>query len=71
MITQIVQEGKLYKLIGVVQFLIAKCSTKFKKNDLLYQRFKYVFLQDLKNMGINNLVESMNFNGDHDLSFCD
>jgi hypothetical protein len=70
-ITQIVQEGKLYKLIGVVQFLIAKCSTKFKKNDLLYQRFKYVFLQDLKNMGINNLVESMNFNGDHDLSFCD
>jgi hypothetical protein len=69
-IIEIVQEEKLYKLIGVVQSLVAKCSTKFQKNDL-YQRFGHVFLQALKNMDRKNLVESMNFDGDHDLSFYD
>jgi hypothetical protein len=60
-ITKIVQKGRLYKLIGVVQSLVVECSTKFKKNDLLYQRCTHVFLQALRNMDKNNLVESMDF----------
>ncbi len=42
-IAKVIQERRLYKLIGIVQSLVAKCSTKFKKNDLLYQRFRHVF----------------------------
>jgi hypothetical protein len=33
-IIKVVQEGRLYKLVKLVQSLVAECSTKIKKNDL-------------------------------------
>jgi len=35
-ITEVVQEGRLYKLVKVVQSLVEECSTKIKKNDLMH-----------------------------------
>jgi len=70
-ITEVVQEGRLYKLVKVVQSLVAKCSTKIKKNYLWHQRLRHVYMQTLTTMEKNNFVESMDFNNDHDLNFYD
>jgi hypothetical protein len=41
MIVEVVKEGKLYKLIKVVQSLVANHNTKQKKNDLWHWMFKH------------------------------
>ncbi len=33
-IVEVIQEGRLYKLVRVVQCLVTKCSTKIKRSDL-------------------------------------
>jgi hypothetical protein len=46
-IIEIVQEGRLYKLVKVAQSLVVECSTKIKKNDLWHQRLGHVYMQTL------------------------
>ncbi len=71
MIVEVVQEGKLYKLIKVVQSLVASHNTKQKKNDLWHRIFKHFSMQGLRTLPKNNLDEAMDVNEDHDLSFHD
>jgi hypothetical protein len=71
MIVEVVQKGKLYKLIKVVQSLVANYNTKQKKNDLWHRIFKHFFMYSLRTLPKNNFVEGMDLNGDHDLSFYD
>jgi hypothetical protein len=42
-IVEVVQEGRLYKLIGVVQSLLADYSIKLKKNDLWHHNLGHIF----------------------------
>ncbi len=55
-------------MVGVVQSLVVKCNAKTKRNDLWHQKLGHVYIQTLTTMEINNLVESMDFNGNHDLN---
>ncbi len=41
-----------------------------KRSDLWHKKLWYVYMQTLITMERNNLVESMDLNEDHDLSFC-
>jgi hypothetical protein len=41
-IVEVIKEGRLYKLIGVVQSLVLDGSTKTKRNDLCHQKFEHV-----------------------------
>jgi hypothetical protein len=43
-IVKAIQEGRLYKLIGISQSLVGKCSTKIKKSDLWHQRPGHNFM---------------------------
>ncbi len=43
-IVEVVQEGRLYKLVGVVQYLVADYSVKLKKNDLWHHKLGHVFM---------------------------
>ncbi len=58
-------------MVGVVQSLVVKCNTEIKRNDLWHQKLGHVYIQTLTTMEINNLVESMDFNGNRDLNFYD
>jgi hypothetical protein len=42
-IVKTIQEIKLYKLIGIFQSLVGKCSTKIKRSDLWHQRLIHDF----------------------------
>jgi len=41
-IAKAIKKGRLYKLVGVVQSLVAEYSIKIKESDLRYQKFKHV-----------------------------
>jgi hypothetical protein len=43
-IVEVVQEEILYKLVGMVQSLVANWSIKPKNNNLWHQKFKHVFM---------------------------
>jgi hypothetical protein len=43
-IIKAIQEERLYKLIGISQFLVGKCSTKIKRSDLWHQRLRHNFM---------------------------
>jgi hypothetical protein len=43
-IVEVVQEGRLYKLVGVVQSLVADYSIKLKKNDLWHHKLGNFFM---------------------------
>jgi hypothetical protein len=41
-IVEAIQEGKFYKLVGVIQSLV--CSTKIKNNNLKHHKLGHVFM---------------------------
>jgi hypothetical protein len=43
-IVEAIQERRVYKLVGVVQSLVAECSTKIKKSNLKHHKFGHVFM---------------------------
>jgi hypothetical protein len=43
-IVKAIQEGRLYKLIGISQSMVGKCSTKIKRSDLWHQRLRHNFM---------------------------
>jgi hypothetical protein len=57
--------------VKVAQSLIAECNPKIKRNDLWHEKLKHVSIYALTTMENNNLVESMDLNGNYDLSFGD
>jgi hypothetical protein len=68
-IVEAIRKKRLYKLVGVAQSFVVECSTKVKRNDLWHEKFKHVFIHALTTMDNNNLVESMDPNGNYDLNF--
>jgi len=70
MIAKVVQKIRLHKLVGVVESLVTKRSTKIKRNGMWHQTFGQFFMHALTTLDQNNLVEGMDLNRDRDLSFC-
>jgi hypothetical protein len=70
-IVEAIQKRRLHKLARVAQSLIVECNTKIKRNDLWHEKLGDVSIHALTTIDNNSLVESMDLNGNYDLSFCD
>ncbi len=67
-IVEVVQEGRLYKLVGVVQSLVVDYSIKLKKNNLWHHKLGHVFMYGVIILAKFFFIKGLNFNGNHDLS---
>jgi hypothetical protein len=43
-IVEAIQEGRFYKLVGVVQSLVVECNIKIKKSNLKHHKLGHVFM---------------------------
>jgi hypothetical protein len=55
-IVEVIQGGKLYKLVRVV---LAKCSTKITMSDLWHHKLKHVYMQNLTTMKEITLLKAL------------